>query len=485
MRNNRFTKVITWIIAAVMIWAFAASAVADEGPTNSDPTSKLTIGGAATLNDICKPTELLEGDTLTLTVDNGYDALPASFIYNLPDRVESAENGGNSMLNWTYNNGKMTFTWNVAPSNMFTADIKVTLVAGTYDLYNMAVVKLNGKDTWYRLGKSSVEIEVPSKQYKAGMNYTATAYDFSDTVFTYNGIPYYYTEDATNVTRPSFTAVEFEFAKADKIGGLDGDNPRWLLGTSKSAYGEDNGTAGYHRNYRLTLISGPIEQPLYNFLNIGGSYYRLKKTTVVANPVRDYRSGTDVTDYTLPNGDYNFKNLLLEYKGELYRYSDHELTGDFESYYTIDVEVEMKVKDRMHSKADWYSNESAWLDGSKETFTEEELSKGNNLWGYHRDYKPTFHKGKPVTIVEEPAEAEKSVTITSDWPEGKPAFIGTKITMTAYPEGFNDDCTFQWQRKKDQGEWENIDGANAITYSYVMDENMAQYIWRVVVTDTE
>ena len=78
----------------------------------------------------------------------------------------------------------------------------------------------------------------------------------------------------------------------------------------------------------------------------------------------------------------------------------------------------------------------------------------------------------------------KRVTITSDMDPDEPAYAGTEITMTAHPEGFEGvEYTLQWQRSVDLETWEDIPGATDLTYTYILDEETAQYYWRVVATE--
>ena len=75
----------------------------------------------------------------------------------------------------------------------------------------------------------------------------------------------------------------------------------------------------------------------------------------------------------------------------------------------------------------------------------------------------------------------KAIKLSSDWPEGQPAYKGTKITMTAELIGFdNVDYTSQWQYSLDQQEWTNVPGATGTSLTFEVDETTVQYIWRVV-----
>jgi hypothetical protein len=77
----------------------------------------------------------------------------------------------------------------------------------------------------------------------------------------------------------------------------------------------------------------------------------------------------------------------------------------------------------------------------------------------------------------------KTITLTSDWPQGEPAYEGTKITMTAELTGFEGlDYTLQWQHSTDLNEWTSEPGANDTNFTYELNETTTHYIWRVVAT---
>ena len=75
----------------------------------------------------------------------------------------------------------------------------------------------------------------------------------------------------------------------------------------------------------------------------------------------------------------------------------------------------------------------------------------------------------------------KTIKLTSDWPEGEPAYEGTIITMTAELNGFDGvDYTLQWQHSVDLEEWTVEPGATGTTFSFELNETNVQYTWRVV-----
>jgi len=83
------------------------------------------------------------------------------------------------------------------------------------------------------------------------------------------------------------------------------------------------------------------------------------------------------------------------------------------------------------------------------------------------------------------SEGKLAIRITSDWPQGKPAYTGTPITLTANLTGFeNKDYTLQWQYSPDnRATWIDIPGENGMTMTYEISDQNDHYIWRVVARD--
>lgn len=365
-----------------------------------------------------------------------------------------------------------------------------------YPLYNM--VSING--TWYRLAKTTVRTKVDmTKNFGKKQNpddYKAEPYDFTDLVITVNGKEYVYNceknreaiEAGVRYYTASFT--NYECIK-NKIGGMNGSTPRWAI-PEEQRYDDPNATDSFHRNYTVKLYDNPIEQDLYNFLKVDNSnnYYRLRKTRIIAGRLEEYGNNATLSSsqYQIPDGEYNFSGVTLTVGGTTYRYSDHELEGDYESYYTVRFDRVIK-QNRINGNADWYANDEGWLDGAKGQYGAE----GNDVTGWHRDYVATLHEGTiqpaegDVTLYAQgKLDGNKSVTITSSWPKDKPAFAGTMITLTAHPEGFeNVEYTLQWQRSKDQINWIDVPGENGNTFTYELTEDNAKYFWRVAAIENK
>jgi hypothetical protein len=504
-------RMIAWMLTAVMLFcglsmsALATELDGDSQESYSEGTKPVSlVSGPAIINDLCEISYTFKTEggeeidlskasgtgVLVLKVQDVNSKLPdaSSFIYKLPSQVKTASDGHNDDVAWTFDESKkqLAFTWSGEKKSSFTANISV-VIGGVYPLYNLA--DING--TWYRLAKTEIETEKPYSAHANGSvlgeaYYTAEDYNFVGLDIEINGTTYIYVgpESPLDLKNP-VPYYTVQFSKIDiqhsKIGGADSkNNPRWLVPEGQR-YDDAPTTGGYHRNFKITLHEAPVveEQPLYNFLHIDKLWYRLRKTTVIARPISTYKAGErpKADQYTIPE-EYDFSGLILEdSKGEKYRYSPVDLTGDYESYYTVTVEEELLVKNVMHGNASWYFNEDGWLDGSKATFTAEELAS-NNHWGFHRDYVVTLHKGKPIT---ETKDENLKIVAESDWPEGKIAFVGAKITLTAKLYGFeNKTYKLQWQHSEDGQNWTDQPGANEETYTYALDEQTAKYKWRVV-----
>ena len=74
------------------------------------------------------------------------------------------------------------------------------------------------------------------------------------------------------------------------------------------------------------------------------------------------------------------------------------------------------------------------------------------------------------------------VEIESSLLPGQLVVQGTEVTLKAKPLGFGDaQLTYQWQYSIDGENWTDIGGANEAVYMYIVDENNAQYYYRVMV----
>lgn len=74
------------------------------------------------------------------------------------------------------------------------------------------------------------------------------------------------------------------------------------------------------------------------------------------------------------------------------------------------------------------------------------------------------------------------VEIESSLLPGQLVFQGTEVTLKAKPLGFGDaQLTYQWQYSIDGENWTDIGEANEAVYMYIVDENNAQYYYRVMV----
>jgi hypothetical protein len=250
---------------------------------------------------------------------------------------------------------------------------------------------------------------------------------------------------------------------------MDGSNPRWLI--TDGRYDDPNKTSGFHRDYKITLHKNEIkteEQTAYNMLGVDDStkYYKLRATTITAKPLDTYKNGV-ISDGEYIIKPYDFTNVVLTIDGEEYRYSPVELTGEYDNYYTVTFN-NVEKSGRFNGDAGWYNNAESWLDGARNEYG----TLPNDTTSFHVNYLATTHKGVKI---------ERKISITSDWPEGEPAYEGDMITMTAELIGFeNLDYTLQWQHSTDKQEWIDEPGANGTSFTYEMNETTCQYTWRVV-----
>lgn len=87
---------------------------------------------------------------------------------------------------------------------------------------------------------------------------------------------------------------------------------------------------------------------------------------------------------------------------------------------------------------------------------------------------------------EEAEEVERSVKVVSSLAGVETVEEGTSITLTAELTGFDDvEYEIQWQRSVDGANWEDVDGANGIKYTFDITEETDGYLWRVGVFISE
>lgn len=355
------------------------------------------------------------------------------------------------------------------------------------DLYNIA--KIGG--TYYRLKKTTIWTEKDAKRDAvSGKNlpidakdYIVEPYDFANLTIKINGKEYIYNckENAEAIIRGADyyevkSTVGTVTMVKNKIGGMTNGKPNWLVPVADQ-YQDKNETDSIHRDFEITTYENKLsyeEQIVYYMLSVDGnvSYYKLPAGTITTKPIDTITKNGKINDGDYILEAYDFTNTVLVIDGEEYRYSAEELTGTYDNYYTVSFYDVEKV-DMFNRDEKFFKDRSTWLDGAYEEYG----NLPNNTTAFHANYKAITHKG---------VKPERSVTITSDWPEGKPAFVGTEITLTAYPVGFDgQNYTLQWQRTEDFNEWEDIPGENNLTYTYTLNEETVKYHWRVAVIEAE
>lgn len=76
---------------------------------------------------------------------------------------------------------------------------------------------------------------------------------------------------------------------------------------------------------------------------------------------------------------------------------------------------------------------------------------------------------------------ERSVSVCAIYEE--PLHFGDTIILHAVLEGYeNTVYTIQWQVSKDNANWQNIEGAASLSYSFIITENNYQNYYRIAVT---
>ena len=388
---------------------------------------------------------------------------PAQIVYTLK---KETKNGTNRI---------------VAEYEEIQGNYRVTSVDGEltvmkeWDLYNL--VKIN--NTYYRLKKTKIwTVKDPTKDKNGTLSsddYIVNGYDFTDLVVTINGTDYVYncSKNAEAIIRgANYYEVKPNAAVSivkNKIGALDGNKvPRWII-PEEDRYPDKNETDSIHRDYEIILKenkTAPTDQRAYNMLSVNGSanYYKLPTTNITAKSLDQFALGKiNAGEYILER--YDFTHLVLEIDGVEYKYNDGSL-DEYENYYTV-VFDDVQKNDRFNRNDNWFKDRTSWLDGAYEEYG----TMVNKTTTFHANYNATTHKAE---------QRKRSVKISSSWPAGKVAYPGAKIKLTATLDGFTDKVHLQWQRSIDRINWEDVPGANGMTFTYTLDDSTAQYSWRVV-----
>ena len=365
-----------------------------------------------------------------------------------------------------------------------TAEKGILTIATMVDapLYNLAHFENN--NAYYRLAKTTFKTSITdiTKAYSHKLTaeeYVAEPYDFEDLVITNNKKEYVFCCDKNAdkiAAGANYYTVTLDVVEAvkNKIGGMNGSTPRWMVPESER-YTDKNETDSFHRNYTIHLHqNNSVPQEAYTMLSVNGNsnYYRLRMSSITTRSADSMANGTKLSEGEYVLTPYDFTNVVITIDGEEYRYSDHELEGEYDNYYTVTFQNVEKT-DRINRSATWYKDEAGWLDNSKELYE----GLPNETPALHANYKATTHKG---------VRRDRSVRIESDWPAGKKGYVGARITLTAYVTGFNEgEYTLQWQYSVNGEDWNDQPGANGETYTYTLNEITTHYTWRVMVYDVD
>ena len=365
----------------------------------------------------------------------------------------------------------------------------------SYPLYNLAQIG----STWYRLAKTNIKTQNTIEEYVKGLKptnvktlnaaeYEFDSYNFEDLVIENGGKKYIYKceKNAEAIIKGAnyYTASVKEVqAVKEKIGGMNGNTPRWLV-PEDQRYDDDNAIDCFHLNYAIKLNENKLateEQDIINMLSVNGSgnYHRLRMTKITAVPASTLNFGNEIKKGEYLLDPYDFTDIELVIDGETYKYSDHELTGEYESYYTVQLD-RVVYENKVNKNDNWFNDDSGWLDGAKEQYGD----AGNVNPNFHANYKATTHKG---TKQPEP-QVERSIELTSDY-NGATGYIGLKITLTATLKGYDGlelgkDYRLKWQYSPKGGDnWVDIEGAEGTQYTFTLDQKTTRYSWRVIAED--
>ena len=496
MRNSFHTRMIAWIIAVIMVLCMVpvTSMANIIEPNYGEYEDEYVINDYAVWSVYYKdqdgtyktPPARGQEYTLVLTAnDTELARFPeeGELIFYLPEKVSTvSEITGTNVSSAEQSGNAIKFTLSDTSTGSFIANIKFTTASNVYDLYNIALIK----GTYYRLRKTTIRTdkELSKKNFGTYLNaedYEMPAYDFENQVITINDKEYYYQCDANAdkiAAGGKYYTVQFDNLNVlgNKIGAVNKTTgvPNWAIPEAQR-YDDPNETDSFHANYTITLYDDPFVQTLYNMLKVDKSddYYRLKKTSVYARDARDFKDNEILKEYTLiPNEQYDFTGVTIELNGEVYEYSDKELTGDYYSYYTVKPDKIWK-KSRINGNEEWYLNPKGFLDGSEAEYTEI-----NETIGFHRDYIATTHKG----TIQRP---DLTVKIENSVAHQDKVYSGTEVTLTAVRGGsYTGPVTTTWIRIDPETNTEEIisEATDQDEYKFIINADNARYTYKVILT---
>ena len=239
-------------------------------------------------------------------------------------------------------------------------------------------------------------------------------------------------------------------------------------------------TSSNGENEQFALYSNYIwgkkeNRDLYYMLSVNGGsdFYRLKKGTIYTKPAELYNHGTKINKDDYEMADYDFTDVTITIDGETYKYSPTQLTGEFESYFTVEFS-DVKKEDRINGKLDWFNTSDGWLDGSYEQYGKNAV---NDTVGYHANYKAKTYKGNKETL---------TVRIQSNVEHLEEVESGTEIILTGVRGGtYKGEVAITWEREDPEGNRTLIEGENEMSYKFIIDEENAKYKYYITLTPVE
>lgn len=98
------------------------------------------------------------------------------------------------------------------------------------------------------------------------------------------------------------------------------------------------------------------------------------------------------------------------------------------------------------------------------------------------DTQETITSVTELTVEE--TEVEKAVVVTTSLDGVENIELGMQVTLYANLYGYDDaEYTVTWQYSADGANWETIEGLNALTYTFTLDESNYMYVWRAVAAE--
>jgi len=355
------------------------------------------------------------------------------------------------------------------------------------DLY---VMVQNGRNSkyYYRFGriKNGIKTVNAATIKRLGVDLDPDTYElkipedyFNNIVFTVDKVDYQYSPAEKTGEYDAYYTLEFNrVALLDRINNDSSwfDNESGWVGNAKSTYPADatNGIIGFHVDYVATLH--PSTMPFYSVTFVDEDGTALKEAT-------QYKKGTKADDIEKPDDPTKEADAQYTYIFDGWSPEVTDVTGNV-TYKAIYRSVPNQYTITFDSNG---GSEVAAITqdyGTAVTAPADPTREGYTFAGWDAAVPATMPAQNQTLTAQWKIDDSLKIIAYTDWPEGRMGFPGAVVNLSSELIGFeNKEYTLQWQHSLDGTTWIDEPGANEDTYTFVLYEQNARYIWRIIAID--